>query len=113
MHDSEHDSESRALVPAARAPLRPGAVRALVLAARSPVVRRAVMAGAALGLAYQLSRRLRGRGPARLGSSVWDAYRKLARGASPAEDWREGGWVRRSLTVVSVVYTIAERSRRT
>ena len=108
-----HDSESRALVPAARAPLRGAGVRALVLAARSPAVRRAVMAGAALGLAYQLSRGLRGRRLARLGSSVWDAYRTVAKGEPPAEDWREGGWVRRSLTVVSVAYTIADRSRRT
>ena len=108
-----HDSESRALVPAARAPLRRGGVRALVRAARSPVVRRAVMVGAALGLAYQLSRGLRRRGLARLGSSVWDVYRKVVRGEPPAESWREGGWVRRSLTVVSVAYNIADRSRRT
>ena len=108
-----HDSENRALVPAARAPLRRGGVRALVLAARSPVVRRAVMAGLALGLAYQLSRRLRGRELARLRSSVWDAYRTGARGEPPTEGPREGGWVRRSLTVLSVAYTIAERHRRT
>ena len=108
-----HDSESRALVPVARAPLRRGGARALVLAARSPVVRRAVMAGAALGLAYQLSRRLRGQRLARLGSSVWDVYRTVARGEPTAEGWREGGWVRRSITVVSVAYTIADRSRRT
>ena len=108
-----HDSESRALVPAVRAPLRRGGVRALALLARSPLVRRAVMVGVALGVGFQLSRGLRGGRLPRLGSSVRDVYRTVARGEPTAEGWREGGWVRRSVTVVSVAYHIADQNRRT
>ena len=81
----------------------------LARAVRSPHLRRAVVAGAAFGLGFQLSRALRAGRLWRLGSAARHAYRTGSGGESPATAWRGGGWVWRSLTVVTVGYRAFQR----
>ena len=103
-------SGTKALVRAAPAALRPaGRMAGLARAVRSPHLRRAVVAGAAFGLGFQLSRALRAGRLWRLGSAARHAYRTGSGGESPATAWRGGGWVWRSLTVVTVGYRAFQR----
>ena len=110
------DADSRALMPVGEAALRgrrTSPAAALVRAARSPLLRRAAAAGVAFGLGLQLSRALHAGRLWRLGSTARDAYRVATGRESPSSAWRKGGWARRSLTVVAVVYRVAEGGDRT
>lgn len=81
----------------------------LARALRSPHLRRAAVAGVALGVGFQLIRALRAGRVWRFGSAARHVYRTVLGDESPAVAWRRDGWALRSLTVVSVAYRVVRR----